>query len=325
MRPEERIPVPAWLRGFRRFPLDGALLLFDRATGLNARCEGPETAHLRMRAPRAVQFAITNACNLSCAFCSRDQASASHWTLESAFEMLKGLSEAGVLEVAFGGGEPFVFRGFEKLLERLHAETALAVHATTNGTRLTEDLVRAVRPHLGELRVSLYEDNAWRDTVRMLSRLGVRFGVNWLVTPERLPFVEATVLELVALGCGDVLMLNYKGPDATLHLSAAQKEALAGSVMTLAGALGRRCALKLDVCWSEHLDVVPRLFAKADCGAGREFVVLTSDQRMMPCSFHHLSIPATSASHVLARWTDQAHALREAANIRGCSRRPLVT
>jgi len=46
--------------------MDGALLLFDRATGMTAVCDGEETAHLRMRAPREVQFAITNACNLAC-------------------------------------------------------------------------------------------------------------------------------------------------------------------------------------------------------------------------------------------------------------------
>ena len=37
-----------------RFELDGALLLFDRDTGPCALCDGPETAHLRQRAPRFV-------------------------------------------------------------------------------------------------------------------------------------------------------------------------------------------------------------------------------------------------------------------------------
>jgi hypothetical protein len=57
---------------FRSLPLDSALLLFDRETGINMLFEGPELAHLRMRAPRSVMFGITNKCNLACAFCSRD-------------------------------------------------------------------------------------------------------------------------------------------------------------------------------------------------------------------------------------------------------------
>src|SRR6185369_15616796 len=106
MRPEDDIAVPPQLAHMRRFPLDGALLLFDRDTGLTALCDGPETAHLRQRAPRVVQLGITNACNLACAFCCRELEAASEWTVESAFTLLAGLDRAGVLEVAFGGGEP---------------------------------------------------------------------------------------------------------------------------------------------------------------------------------------------------------------------------
>ena len=96
----------------RRFPLDGALLLFDRRTGLSAICDGQETAKLRMRAPRVVQFAITNACNLACTFCSRDVDARSQWTPETALGFLRELDEAGCLEVAFGGGEPLAFNVF---------------------------------------------------------------------------------------------------------------------------------------------------------------------------------------------------------------------
>src|SRR5262245_11177603 len=112
----------------RPFPMDGALLLFDRASGTNALCDGPETAHLRQRAPRVVQFGITNACNLACAFCSRDQEAASDWTPEEAFRVLAELAACGVLEVAFGGGEPWAFPGFAELVCRLHDETPLAVN-----------------------------------------------------------------------------------------------------------------------------------------------------------------------------------------------------
>jgi ribosomal protein L7/L12 len=66
----------------RPFFLDGALLLFDRESGTNVLFEGEELAHLRQRAPRSVQFGITNACNLACQFCSRDRAAESRWTLE---------------------------------------------------------------------------------------------------------------------------------------------------------------------------------------------------------------------------------------------------
>lgn len=125
-RAEDDIELPAALSSMRRFALDDALLLFDRRTGLTALCEGLETLGLRMRAPRVVQFAITNACNLACTFCSRDATAASGWSADEAFALLRDLDERGTLEVAFGGGEPLAFKGFSALVRRLSEETSLA-------------------------------------------------------------------------------------------------------------------------------------------------------------------------------------------------------
>lgn len=102
----------------RRYALDGALLAFDPRTGITAHCTGPATRHLRRRVPRVIQFAITNACNLDCQFCSRDAREPSLWSADEAAVLLGELARAGVLEVAFGGGEPFVFRDLPRLLAR---------------------------------------------------------------------------------------------------------------------------------------------------------------------------------------------------------------
>jgi MoaA/NifB/PqqE/SkfB family radical SAM enzyme len=305
----------------RRFPLDGALLLFDRDSGLCALCNGPETAELRQQAPRFVQFGITNACNLACSFCSRDQRATSRWTVESAFELLAELAAAGVLEVAFGGGEPFAFRRLPELICRLHDETPLAVNLTTNGTLLSAALLRSIAGKYGQIRLSLYDDNDWRRTLALLVDERARFGVNYLVTPARLDGLEAMVLELVGRGCVDILLLSYNGRDAGLHLASADTRELARRVQQLAGALRGRCAIKLDVCWGERMDAVPRLFTPGDCGAGREFVVITSDRKLQPCSFHHLAYPIETAADVLRLWRE-AKAMSGPALDPGCARLP---
>lgn len=313
--------LPPALARLRRFPLDEALLLFDRDTGLTAICDGPETRHLRRRAPRVVQMAITNHCNLACTFCSRSLDASSDWTPDEAFDLLAGLARAGTLEVAFGGGEPFAFRGIDALVRRLHDETPLAVSLTTNGLLLTPTRLRALDGAYGQLRLSLYDDNHWPETVALLARERARFGANLLVTPARLPELEATLLRLVALGCRDVLLLSYNGADGALHLSTSQSADLARRVDLLARALEGRVTLKLSVCWGERLEPVPRLDgATGDCGAGRDFVVVTSDRRLMPCSFHHLSIPARTAADVLAAWSARATELAGAARVAGCAR-----
>ncbi|MBI3271781.1 MAG: radical SAM protein [Planctomycetes bacterium] len=301
--------------------MDGALLLFDRESGLCALCDGPETAALRQSAPRVVQFSITNQCNLACSFCYRPLKAQSGWTVDSAFELLSELSAAGVLEVAFGGGEPWVFPGFEVLVRRLHDETRLAVNLTTNGMGLTPARLRAIEGSYGQIRLSLYDENGWPERVAMLARAGARFGVNWLVTPARLPELEAMLLRLAALGCRDVLLLSYNGADQALHLSAAQSAELGRRVAVVARALEGRLQLKLSVCWGDRLDSAPRLLPGRDCGAGMDFVVLTSERKLQPCSFHQLGFPIESASDVLAHWRAKRADLASPARIIGCARK----
>jgi MoaA/NifB/PqqE/SkfB family radical SAM enzyme len=317
------IEVPAALGAMRRYEADGALWLFDRETGLTAVCDGPETAHLRRRAPRVVQFGITNACNLTCGFCSRDLAAASAWTAETAFRVLADLCAAGTLEVAFGGGEPFAFRGFAELAARLYDETALAVSVTTNGTLLTPGTLARLAPKLAQVRLSVYDDNRWQGTLAMLDAAGVRHGVNWLLTPARLARIEDDVLDLVERGARDVLLLSYNGHDRALHLAPDAWAPAARRVRSLARALAGRAQIKLDVCWGARMGGVPQ--ARLDdgrCGAGGDFVVIGSDRTLRPCSFHEASVPFEGAEDVLAAWRSQRARFETAALRPGCAREP---
>lgn len=300
--------------------MDGALLLFDRSSGTNVLLDGEELAHLRQRAPRSIQFGLTNLCNLACRFCSRDREAESSWTAETAFTFLAELADAGVLEVAFGGGEPFAFRGFTELVARLHDETPLAVHVTTNGLLLSRSRLATLRGKLGELRLSIYDDNDWRRRVALLADSGTRFGINLLVLPERLPELEVLVFELVELGCRDLLLLSYNGFDRSLHLSRAQAADLAARVGILHRALGPRARITLDICWGERMARVPRLLDRRDCGAGRDFVVVTSDKRLMACSFHDRSHRIENAADVLRVWSHERAVLSAPSSLPGCAR-----
>jgi Radical SAM superfamily len=318
----DAVPVPQAVAHLRRFALDGAMLLFDRDTGLNVLCDGPETAHLRQVAPRVVQFGITNRCNLTCSFCSRDLAAASTWTADDAFVLLRGLAARGVLEVAFGGGEPWLFPRFDALLERLHDQTPLAASVTTNGLALGRKRLRRLRGRYGQIRLSLYDDNDWRARVALLADEGARFGVNLLVDPLSLPMLEDTVIDVVAAGGRDVLLLGYNGSERARHLPLSAMPELERRVGALARALQGRAVIKLDVCWGSRLAGVPRLLPRGDCGAGRDFVVITCDRKLMPCSFHTTALPFGNADDVLDQWSRARLRLAAASPIPGCARTP---
>jgi hypothetical protein len=100
---------------------------------------------------------------------------------------LRGLHDAGTLEVAYGGGEPFAFRGFAELVAELDTTTTLAQHVTTNGTLLRAATWPAFAGRLGVVRLSIYDDVPWRPAAELLSSHGQRWGANLLVDAAVLP------------------------------------------------------------------------------------------------------------------------------------------
>ena len=302
---------------FRAHPLDGAMLYFQPETGTHIRVESEATRASRRRAPRVVMFGITNHCNLRCAFCSRDATRESLWTVESAYEVLAGLAAAGTLEVAFGGGEPFLFRGFTELLRRLRDTTPLALHVTTNGTRLDALDGDHLAGALGIVRLSIYDELDWRAAGAHLSFVGQRWGANVLVEEATLAGLPSTLEALARLGARDVSLLSYVGPERSRHLSAEGEARLARIVR--ASPLPAR----LSVCLGDRVEA-PRLFDGADdggdCGAGRDFVSITPDRRVQSCSFQDASFPIETAADVLSVWNGQREALAHGASREGCAR-----
>ncbi len=298
---------------FREHPLDGAMLYFEPRSGLNVRVTCAATESLRRRAPRVVMFGITNRCNLRCGFCSRDVERASSWTVDSAYEVLADLADAGVLEVAFGGGEPFVFPGFVELAERLRRTTPLAINVTTNGTRLDAFDWQRLAGAFGQVRISLYDGVEWRRGAVTLARAGQTWGANVLVDSNVLRGLPLLLDELARLGARDVSLLSYVGPDPSLHLERAGEERLAAIART------SPLPVRVSVCFGDRLDV-PRLFDDADCGAGRDFVSITPDRRVQSCSFQEVSFPIASAADVLRVWSESSAVLARATPRRGCAR-----
>jgi hypothetical protein len=281
-------------QAFRYHPLDGAALYFQPATGVHVRVETPATEPLRRHAPRVAMFGITNACNLACEFCSRDITRPSAWTVATAAAALSGLHDAGTLEVAYGGGEPFAFRGFAELVAELDATTTLAQHVTTNGTLIRPATWSPYAGRFGQVRISIY-DGTWRVAADTLAGHRQRWGANLLVDRAALPVLPARLAELAARGCHDVSLLSYVGPDRTRHLDAAGDARLAEVIAD------SPIACRLSVCFGDRVPA-PRLFHDGDCGAGRDFLSITPDRRVQSCSFQDRSLPGATAEEILAAW-----------------------
>lgn len=291
-----KLRLPKFLRSphFRALPLDGKILFFDRRTGINVLVTSEDTKDIRRAAPRQIQVALTNACNKTCDFCYRPLEAKSRWTFDELVDLAKRAAEWGVLEIAFGGGEPTIFPRFAELLQTIWKETPICPNFTTNGLKLTAELLRSIRGSYGQLQLSVYDEDDTNGIIDLLVREQANFGLNYLVTPARVRTLEADVLSYAARGVKDMLFLSYKGDDPTLHLSPRECMMFDESVAKLHALLGdptgggvapTRMTFKVDVCWASRLVKTPQLLNEADCQANVDFLSITSDKRVLSCSF----------------------------------------
>ena len=297
-------------------------MLFDRLTGTNVLITSDETKDLKRAAPRMVQVALTNACNKTCSFCYRPLEAKSRWSFDDLMDLARACDEWGVLELAFGGGEPTLFPRFAELLHCIWDETGLCPSFTTNGLRLTKELLRDIRGAYGQLQVSVYDEDDTGAIIDLLVGERARFGLNYLVTPARVRSLEADVLSFYARGVRDMLFLSYKGDDASLHLSEQETNMCDESLAKLYELLGKRqMSLKVDVCWSRRLSLTPQLMNQDDCEANIDFISLTSDKRVLSCSFASGGVPFEHPREIRGIW-ESMQTQRIVAQSVGCARLP---
>lgn len=126
-----------------------------------------------LRSPVNLTWEVTFACNLRCRHCLSASAEPApdELTTDEALDLVDQLHAAGVFQVNFGGGEPFLRPDFEQILEACHTRGIMTC-ISTNGTLLDAGLVeRLSRTRLVAIQVSL--DGARQDTCDAIRGKGV--------------------------------------------------------------------------------------------------------------------------------------------------------
>ncbi|MDD2054324.1 radical SAM protein [Pseudomonas putida] len=204
--------------------------LFDRVSGLNLLLDElrPEEA-VWSTSPRQVSVALTNVCDLHCAYCYAPKHKAS-LHIDQVVGWLKELDIEGCLGVGFGGGEPTLHPDFADICKQVAGETQLAVTFTTHGHRLTPRLVERLKGSIHFARISVdgigrtYEEQRGKqfssllrgiESVATLSPFGLNVVVN-----------ERTVAELDAMselaqnvGASELLLLPQQASAAVASMN----------------------------------------------------------------------------------------------------------
>lgn len=195
--------------------------------------------------PRYVSIALTNACDLRCAFCYAPK----HPARLRANDVVAWASEldlGGCFGIGFGGGEPTAHPQFAEICMRVAAETRLAVTVTTHGHRFSDALAERVRGSLHFLRVSVdavgsdYERirgrsfGALREQLALIATVAP-FGLNMVVADERLSQLDAVAAFAAEVGASELLLLPQQAAGGAPALSATGARQLARWVAAYRG------------------------------------------------------------------------------------------
>ena len=187
-------------------------------SGLNVLLdELPTKKALWSIAPRQVSIALTNVCDLHCAYCYAPKHKASLCT-EQVIEWLRELDGEGCLSVGFGGGEPMLHPDFVNICRRAAQETQLAITFTTHGHRLTSQTVGRLKGSVHFARISVdgvsrtYEEQRGKPFASLLKAMDLiatlsPFGINVVVNERTIMELDAIAELAQEFGASELLLL----------------------------------------------------------------------------------------------------------------------
>jgi MoaA/NifB/PqqE/SkfB family radical SAM enzyme len=194
------------------------LHFFDRSSGLHVLLdECPIPAEHVDEGPAIISIALTNACDLSCAFCYAPKTN--HWLRsDDVLRWCKDLNELGTLEAAFGGGEPTLYRDLPQLCRSVWSGTDLGISITTHGQHLTDELVNSLQGAVSIIRVSIDGPEPYYSSIRgqhlqsLMERLQrvagrIPLGINTVINPDTLPHLDEMAALVRSVGAVDWLLL----------------------------------------------------------------------------------------------------------------------
>lgn len=198
------------------------------------------TMEIPRKYDRVIVYRITQDCNMRCRFCSyscdvkRKRDSAEPELIGSFSEVLgeyRRLTGKNIL-VSWIGGEPLLYKDIIPLSKRLHS-LGICVSATTNGTLLSESIIRDICGLFSEIVISLDSFKDCNDDVRQLSghfsmvsekiRLlnrirsetgsGVKIKVNTILMRRNIADFERFCQYLAELGVDEITFNRLGGYD----------------------------------------------------------------------------------------------------------------
>jgi len=192
----------------RRVLTPEGFFIHERSSGLCVFT--PEIRSKSWIKPLYAQIALTLRCDQNCWWCyaSASPNETREWRLDELKSLIGFLDSWGILGVAFGGGEPFMYPHLSEIAEWTWKNTGLDVSITTNGTAASEEQIKQLEGFVSEVRVSIRDPRTCNALKKFLNRK-FEVGVNLLLFRGNVKVLEEIVERGLSLGIRDFLINNF--------------------------------------------------------------------------------------------------------------------
>jgi len=264
-------------------------LLFDKGSGLSVRSGfyGQEP-FMNVEGPELLDISITNFCERGCEFCYRKSSKEGlHMPLKLYQKIISEAVQAGVLQVALGGGNPNQHPDFVEIL-KLTRQLGMIPSYTTNGDGMTDEIWAATREYCGAIAISYYEEKNVEEMVRKASEYGVKINIHYMLNrktiEKALAFLKNPPSYIRRVNA--IVFLNYKPVHSSEKLCLKYSEQVEEFVECVK--MFTECKIGFDSCMVSFLPLGEKYFPRQlidFCEAGRFSAFISETGKMYPCSF----------------------------------------
>ncbi len=282
------------------------------------------------RSPVLLDLQITTRCNLFCPHCYvNSSASGQDASLEDITKVFDQAQEAGVFEIALGGGEPTLHPHFETILkecDRRHIVPNLA----TNGCDLSNAHIKAMKRYCGAVALSLehlgvkfekrrgYAFSQFLDSVQRLKRENIQVVFQVTVSQSNLSELADIAKFLVTFEPYGIVFLTFKPVGRAIcydtPLSKVDIHEIVPVIKACFFFLEGKTKVGYDCCLANALigTGVSNDCEIQGCSALRTSIAVNWNLDIVPCSFSAQVVGNLNQTKLIDVWNgDQAALFRE--------------
>lgn len=314
-----------------------------------------------LRAPLSVLWELTDACNLNCRHCfsACGKNRSTYWDYAAALHLIDELAALKVFTLTLSGGEPLLHPRLSELIAYA-SERHLGIRLATNGTLVTDDFLKEIKPHnLLSAQVSIdglasthdvfrEQSGSFQQAIEALQRF-IAAGLytvmtvtvskkNHLQIPALIEIAEELGVSAIKISACAPLG-RARNQTENLQLSHEEARILAQSVQEKKAQVKERLEVQCAGLFPWLLEKPPAP-AQTDyapipgpeCSAGQSSMVIAADGSVYPCVYMRTTPAGVAGQEPLKSiWNKESafKALRELdlkrleGKCAGCTYRPL--